>query len=250
MTSDRHLDWDGCCNVRDLGGLRTDDGRHTRWGAIVRADNLARLTAAGWAALWAYGIRTVIDLRDDEERADDAALRPPGLTTVHAPLNVSADTAFMQEYGHLGSTPLFFQHVLAHRPAQLAAVIAAVARAPQGGVAYHCVAGRDRTGIAAVLTLTLGGVTPADIAADYALSAARLRPLYARLGRVDEDLAARHLLARAGTTAEGTIATFLAALDIAAYLRAAGLRAEDLAAIRTRLLGPEGGEILGRRATH
>ena len=26
----RHLDWDGCANVRDLGGLRTRDGRAIR----------------------------------------------------------------------------------------------------------------------------------------------------------------------------------------------------------------------------
>jgi protein-tyrosine phosphatase len=31
------LDWEGCYNVRDLGGLRTADGRETRWGAVVRS---------------------------------------------------------------------------------------------------------------------------------------------------------------------------------------------------------------------
>jgi protein-tyrosine phosphatase len=44
VSIDRDLDWDGCFNVRDLGGLRISDGSVTRWGAIVRADSLDRLT--------------------------------------------------------------------------------------------------------------------------------------------------------------------------------------------------------------
>ncbi|WP_203834165.1 tyrosine-protein phosphatase [Actinoplanes campanulatus] len=47
---DRHLDWDGCCNVRDLGGLPARGGRAVRHGAVVRADSLDRLSPAGWAS--------------------------------------------------------------------------------------------------------------------------------------------------------------------------------------------------------
>ena len=50
MQGPRDLDWEGCFNVRDLGGLRTRDGRTTRFGRIVRADALDGLTEAGWAA--------------------------------------------------------------------------------------------------------------------------------------------------------------------------------------------------------
>src|SRR5215212_7502295 len=161
MIVDRHLDWDGCCNVRDLGGLRTRDGRTTRRGVLVRADSLARLREAGWAALWDYGIRTVLDLRNDNELASgDVAARPPGLTTVHLPIRLRDDTAFMREYGHLGSTPLFFAHVLARRAERIAAIIAAVAWAQPGGIAFHCSAGRDRVGLTSVLLLAIVGVTP------------------------------------------------------------------------------------------
>jgi hypothetical protein len=58
----RVLDWQGCKNVRDLGGLRTCSGSLTRFGGIVRADTPSRLTAAGWAALYGYGIRTIVTL--------------------------------------------------------------------------------------------------------------------------------------------------------------------------------------------
>ena len=47
MTNERNLDWQGCYNVRDLGGLPLADGGQTRWGSIIRADVLGRLTEAG-----------------------------------------------------------------------------------------------------------------------------------------------------------------------------------------------------------
>lgn len=59
--------WEGCLNVRDLGGYPAMDGRETRWHTIVRADNLASLTEAGRAALVAYGVRTILDLRRPHE---------------------------------------------------------------------------------------------------------------------------------------------------------------------------------------
>ncbi len=61
--TERVLSWEGCLNVRDLGGHVTGDGRTTRFGAVVRADNVQHLTEAGWAALVDYGVRTIIDLR-------------------------------------------------------------------------------------------------------------------------------------------------------------------------------------------
>ncbi|WP_219463401.1 tyrosine-protein phosphatase, partial [Nonomuraea rhizosphaerae] len=49
------LSWDGCHNVRDLGGLPAGPGRRTRRGAVVRSDTPDRLTEAGWAGGLAYG---------------------------------------------------------------------------------------------------------------------------------------------------------------------------------------------------
>lgn len=47
---ERELAWDGCRNVRELGGLPVVGGGTTAWGRVVRADNPARLTASGWLA--------------------------------------------------------------------------------------------------------------------------------------------------------------------------------------------------------
>jgi protein-tyrosine phosphatase len=63
-------------------------------GRAVRSDSLDRLTAAGWQAVCDHGVRTIIDLREPQERAPDLAPRPAQLTTVHLPLDVREDREF------------------------------------------------------------------------------------------------------------------------------------------------------------
>jgi protein tyrosine/serine phosphatase len=231
----RHLDWDGCFNVRDLGGLHAADGRRTRWGALVRADAVDRLTAAGWAALHDHGVRTIVDLRNDDELRADIAPRPADVATQHLPLDGIEDTEFWEHWKHQ-APPLYYGPFLGRFPGRVVAVMSAVARAGPGGVLIHCVGGRDRTGLIAMLLLALVGVAPDDIADDHALSAERLVELYARAGEVDQGAIIDELLEREGTTARELILTTLAALDVEGYLRAAGLGDDDLTAVRERLL--------------
>ena len=67
----RDLVWDGCVNVRDLGGHPTEDGGTTRFGAIVRADSSGALTRRRLGGALAYGVERIVDLRCDDELADD-----------------------------------------------------------------------------------------------------------------------------------------------------------------------------------
>jgi protein tyrosine/serine phosphatase len=179
VVADRHLNWDGCYNVRDLGGLPAANGRHTRWGAIVRADTPDQLTPSGWAALQAHGIRTIVDLRNHEERPAPTSPGDPGLSTVHLPLDDVADTQFWQycRDNGLDATPLYFLPFLQHKPERCAAAIAAIANAQPGGVLVHCRIGRDRTGLVALLLLALVGVAPDHIADDYELRGPRMTSL-------------------------------------------------------------------------
>ena len=106
-----------------------------------------------------------------------------------------------------------------------------MARARPGGVLIHCRRGCDRTGIATLLLLAAAGVSAADIAADYARSAARLAPRephYAR--KLDDALAAR------GTTVVEVVCDVVRSLDAERYLLGGGLAPDDLAALRDRLV--------------
>jgi len=165
----RALAWEGCRNVRDLGGLPTEDSGETRFGAVVRADNLRRLSEAGWQSLLDYGVRTAVDLR----RPDELAVDPPGgapIDVVHldlCPLDlIQADFPLQLEDAYLDMLETFH--------ANFARALGAVAQAPAGGVVVHCLAGRDRTGLVAALLLRVAGVEVSAVAADWAESESNL----------------------------------------------------------------------------
>ena len=60
---DRSIAFDLVFNVRDLGGLATEDGRKVRRGLVYRADGVNRLDGKDLEAARALGLRTVVDLR-------------------------------------------------------------------------------------------------------------------------------------------------------------------------------------------
>lgn len=223
--NERVLVWDGCTNVRDLGGLMTCDGHMTRWGAIVRSDTPARLSAMGWSTLYAYGIRTIISLRTDglvEDELDFSAPHPD-LLTVHAAIEDITDTEFAQKWAssNLWGTPLYYQDALQRWPERHAAVISAIGQAGPGGVLFHCIRGYDRTGIIALLLLALVGVTMDEIVADYEMSTDPFR---------DE------LLAREHSSVRDAMLSAIEGLNIDSYLRKGGASQADLDAVRKRLL--------------
>lgn len=234
---DRHLDWRGSRNARDLGGLPVGGGGATARGAIVRSDSLQNLEARGWEEVEAYGIRTVIDLRNETEIGADAAPRPASIKTVNIPLDVTEARDFWDAWGNgpQFATPLYYGPHLERFPERSAQVVRAIATARPGGVVFHCQGGRDRAGQISMLVLALAGVEPEAIAADYALSDERLRPLYLSRGEEDEAPKIASYLREQGTTASDLIVGLLAELDVEATLLDAGLEPGDVIALRRRL---------------
>jgi protein-tyrosine phosphatase len=246
----RELVWDGCLNVRDLGGHPTDGGGETKFGAIVRSDSVSQLTEAGWAALVEHGIRTVVDLRGDHEREDDPPRELP-VDVVHVPFMEAND----EEWNELAprieaaaeaapdvetSTRDVYLIFLEHFKANVAASMRAVARAAEGGVVVHCVGGKDRTGLLTALILDVVGVPEQEIAADYALSEERLRSRHEgwfAAAESDEELERLQRIAR---TPAGSMLGVFDELkrrygSVEGYLRSAGVEDEDLERVRSRL---------------
>jgi protein-tyrosine phosphatase len=226
MATNRILTWDGCNNVRDLGGLNASNGYITRWGAVVRSDHPAKLTADGWSQLHAHGIRTIISLRTHglvETDYLDTTPRLADITNIAIAIEDFTDSEFIKQWVDTGlwSTPLYYSDALKRWPERHIAVIRVIAQAHPGGVLFHCKRGHDRTGIIALLLLSLAGVSPEDILADYALS-------------IDPER--EEMLAHEHTTTREVILATLASLDIDNYLLTGGLSQTDLNAIRTRFL--------------
>ena len=84
MQRSRDLLWDGLLNVRDLGGHPTEDGGETRYDSIIRADSVRQLSDQGWAALVDYGVKTIVDLRTNDELAADPPAELP-VEVLHIP---------------------------------------------------------------------------------------------------------------------------------------------------------------------
>ncbi|MFE3765574.1 tyrosine-protein phosphatase [Streptomyces sp. NPDC059104] len=230
----RFVDWEGCFNARDLGGLGALPP-----GVLVRADSLDDLTARGWTTLAAHGVRTVIDLRNDDERGVDHAPRPAGIGTSAIPLDGIEHRDFWDVWwGTPGfATPAYFRPFLDRFPDRVAAVARAVADAPPGAVVFHCGLGRDRTGIVALVLLRLAGASAGEIADDHALSEPRVRARYAAEGRPYDATGIEEYLTGLGTTAHALARDAAHRLDAEAYLRAAGLTGAELGRLRGRLRG-------------
>ena len=227
----RDLSWDGSVNARDLGGLG-----QVRRGAVVRMEAPTRLSEAGWAAAWAHGVRTVVDLQDADEREPDQAPRPAGITTVHVPQD-PVGTPFYEHWKKIDNlaSPLYFPAMLAEHPQPVVTAVRAIANAEPGCVAFHCAGGKDRTGLLALVLLTLAGATPDEIIADYLLSYDRMKERYDALGVRDQLTAVSERLARRDTTIEASLTSTIASLTMPGFLLRNGMSGTELTALRTRL---------------
>ncbi|MVA74747.1 protein-tyrosine-phosphatase [Auraticoccus sp. F435] len=172
----REQEWDGYPNVRDLGGLPTPHARNgwTTFGRVFRGPRPELLTQEGWAALQRAGVRTLVDLRNADERgrrSDDPVLEgpPSSLTVLHRPLEDHDHEEFMRSCGAILDSPEYYPHNLRLLPQLVSDALRAVAAAGPGGVLVHCAAGRDRTGLLTSLLLVVAGVASGTVADDYEL---------------------------------------------------------------------------------
>jgi protein tyrosine/serine phosphatase len=182
------LDLDGTHNVRDVGGLRTSDGRRVRSRVLLRGDHLENLTPSAAARLRAQtGLRLVVDLRSAWEapRRGGWADGPEGVGIDHLSLPLSdltqATEAVRELTGVERLTALYRLMLDASGPA-LGAVLRRVTTDDHAvPFLVHCAAGKDRTGIMVAVLLRAAGVEPAEILADYAVTGERLPRIRAAL---------------------------------------------------------------------
>jgi protein-tyrosine phosphatase len=190
-----------------------------------------------WAKLIVGAMDTIPDTHSPAGRSVRAS-RPGDIETLLIPLDDIEDLdlwRYLTGEG-LDGTPPYYRPFLDAKPERVAAALTAIAQIPDGGVIFHCGSGRDRTGLISLLLLSLAGVTPEAIVADYELTLGQLTPLYAALGLDIEEFDVREHLKSRGTTVSETITRLLRDFDVAEYLAAAGVSAADIDVLRTSLL--------------
>jgi len=186
----RALALDGACNFRDLGGYRAQDGRRVRWRMLFRADHLAALSQRDLHPLHALGLAHSLDFRGVEESAQ-TPYNWPGITRhpLYIEPTVVQRASVLLEQGKeltaqhtaelMRETYRSFVHTCAARFARFFELLLTC----ETPLVFHCTAGKDRTGWAALLLLTALGVDEETILQDYLLT----NQLYAREARADSD---------------------------------------------------------------
>lgn len=169
----RHLPLEGAYNYRDLGGYPCVQG-YTKFHRLMRSDDIGQLTQADLDRLYAYGLRTIVDLRFENEAtvSPDATqkdgrfrnLSMPFVTSTMQRLGTDATTINMNEAKQITLADLYVDLVKDH--ALVKKTLEAIAEA-EGGILFHCSAGKDRTGVIAMLLLMIAQVGQADIYANY-----------------------------------------------------------------------------------
>jgi protein-tyrosine phosphatase len=248
-TRSRAVTWDGCLNVRDLGGLPTEDGGQTQAGRIIRADNVGALTPAGWRSVEEHGVVRIVDLRWPEEVADD----PPRDSDIEV-INVSvlggsmdASREWLRELdANVDAVDDIADHYawsyvefLERHREQFGRALAAVADA-DGPVVIHCMGGKDRTGLVAALLLRLAGVPLDVIGEDYSLSGPNLAvtlPQWLEMAPTELDRRRREKLSRTPAAAMRRVIETIEERygSVAGYLAAARVDADQINALRARL---------------
>ena len=172
---------EGPVNFRDLGGYRTTDGRRVRWGRVYRSDCLSSLTGGDLGSLRSLGVRTVCDLRRDEERDENPSrvAGEEGIELVPLPIGgLSAETRTIAtrmmrgEVEELSAARMaeIYLEILEEYPAVWRELVGRAGSEQSLPLVVHCTAGKDRTGVASALILAALGVEDGDIVSDYELS--------------------------------------------------------------------------------
>lgn len=242
------LDWDGCLNTRDVGGLPVADGGRVRTNALIRSDSLGYLTPSGVEAVRRHGLSAIIDLRypgEGSSATSPAVPHPFAEDEVYRliPMFVPGDQNLDPVLLATASTGEIYCAMADHHAERIAAAVAAIAASPPGPVVVHCADGKDRTGLVTALVLAVAGVSRTDIAADYAASEQRLAGRLETLLAAEPDPQIQELIQNHWATAPESMLTFLKHIDerfggAAPYLHTNGMDAVGLCALRDRIVAP------------
>ena len=193
--------------------------------------------------LYAYGVRTVVDLRTTDE-------------TLRWPCSLADDARFDYHHRNLeGDEPVpgyelsredlagAYAALLASRGQAVREILATLASSPDTPTVFFCAGGTDRTGMIAALLLSLANVPDDVIAEDYSLSAQGLVRRFTTEGApswmAPEDLPSGRALA---TLARPEIMIELLRLvrrdygGVIPYLHSIGVTAGDLERLRQSLV--------------
>lgn len=212
------LEFDGLFNTRDLGGLKTKDGRKIKLGRVIRSDNLSGISENDILKLQGYGLKKIVDFRTDDEITLSPDKDITGCEWIKNPILEKLTTGitrkedkakkdlkeillqFSVDLGPSGVEWLRSLYIpLVNDPFCLngyRAFLNILRNNKEGAVLYHCSAGKDRVGVGTMIFLSILGVDREDIKKDYLLTNESYRKVinqtieYGRSIGIDEEILA------------------------------------------------------------
>jgi len=183
--SERTVEPSGLTNIRDLGGIIVDDGRHVAKGVLARSEALGNATDEDLERITAmFDLKVIVDFRTEDEYAQqpDPLDRMPGARLIHAPILNPASMGGSEDEGldpetiirrFCGDSAEFMGRMYRDMMLQergrtgYAEFFETLLQTDEGAVLWHCTSGKDRTGIASALLLHVLGASAATIRNDY-----------------------------------------------------------------------------------
>lgn len=167
-------------NLRELGGYATESGQYIAWRKLLRSGSMGHLRADDGEMLEDYGVIFDIDLRTDDEVKTRPDRIPRTISYQHLSVYPFTDKSGL--FKRLGrklrgsgdTMPDTYCQMLTDSHAnsvysQLLSILLSNDRDDES-VVFHCTAGKDRTGVAAMMIEGALGVPEATIREDYLLT--------------------------------------------------------------------------------
>jgi protein-tyrosine phosphatase len=176
VAAQREVAIEGAANFRDVGGYPTRDGHFIRWGQFYRSANLGGITQKGLQQLAGLQVRTVYDLRYDEEAASEPDRLPPGVSYCRIPIYQKTGepgglATVLFRYKLESHWLNFYERTLVDESGEAyGKLFRDLAYDAQYPVVLHCSSGKDRAGVFTALLLSTLGVPDETIVSDYSLS--------------------------------------------------------------------------------
>jgi protein-tyrosine phosphatase len=254
MTYYKRLPLEGMSNCRDLGGYPTKYGKTTNFGVFVRSEAPINLSKSDLKLLKDYKITKSLDSRgDDDIKKFPSSLNHKGFEYMHLPMFGRADAlGFDGDKGDpsLGFTGWGKNYItwIESYKGWVRDVFYQLATC-ENVCQYNCNAGKDRTGIISALVLSVAGVDNNDIAFDYCISRAMLKPRFPELAKqwanweylTDENgkLITNHPFLHTPKSAMEQMLQYLRSeyKSVENYLLSCGIEEKSITEIRHKMIG-------------
>lgn len=184
MKKNATLNWvrlpiDSLDNCRELGGYSTQFGQQTKWHTFLRSSDMSKLTQEDTDFLKAYGVKTVIDLRGEDEIATHKnVLADEDFCNYHNIPFITEQVSDITLSSYEISMGDFYVDLLEQKNDTVKRIFDVIDQAEEGCIVFHCAAGKDRTGVLAMLLLGLAGVERKDIVSNYEVTYTNLESMH------------------------------------------------------------------------